>query len=91
MPDGQVITIGSERFRCPEALFKNDVLGKEANGIDETTYNSIMRCDVDVRRELYANTVLSGGTTMYPGNITFLSIGYPKINGLFEMAVIQSV
>ena len=68
MPDGQVITIGSERFRCPEALFKNDVLGKEANGIDETTYNSIMKCDVDVRKELYANTVLSGGTTMYPGN-----------------------
>jgi len=67
MPDGQVITIGSERFRCPEALFKNDVLGKEANGIDETTYNSIMKCDVDVRKELYANTVLSGGTTMYPG------------------------
>merc|ERR1719289_758761 len=67
MPDGQVITIGSERFRCPEALFKNDVLGKEANGIDETTYNSIMKCDVDVSRELYANTVLSGGTTMYPG------------------------
>ena len=22
LPDGQVITIGSERFRCPEALFK---------------------------------------------------------------------
>ena len=72
MPDGQVITIGSERFRCPEALFKNDVLGKEANGIDETTYNSIMKCDVDVRKELYANTVLSGGTTMYPGKIVHL-------------------
>jgi len=67
MPDGQVITIGSERFRCPEALFQNSVLGKEANGIDETTYNSIMKCDVDVRKELYSNTVLSGGTTMYPG------------------------
>jgi len=67
MPDGQIITIGSERFRCPEALFKPSVLGKEDLGIDETTYNSIMKCDVDVRKELYANTVLSGGTTMYPG------------------------
>merc|ERR1719228_2670875 len=26
-----------------------------------------MKCDVDIRKDLYANTVLSGGTTMYPG------------------------
>uniref|UniRef100_A0A2K5HWF2 Uncharacterized protein n=1 Tax=Colobus angolensis palliatus TaxID=336983 RepID=A0A2K5HWF2_COLAP len=36
-------------------------------GIHETTFNSIMKCDVDIRKDLYANTVLSGGTTMYPG------------------------
>merc|ERR1712110_777747 len=35
--------------------------------IHETTYNSIMKCDVDIRKDLYANTVMSGGTTMYPG------------------------
>merc|ERR1712037_554814 len=42
-------------------------LGMESAGIHETTYNSIMKCDVDIRKDLYANTVLSGGTTMYPG------------------------
>merc|ERR1711973_422795 len=42
-------------------------LGMEPCGIHETTYNSIMKCDVDIRKDLYANTVLSGGTTMYPG------------------------
>ena len=26
-----------------------------------------MKCDVDIRKDLYANTVLSGGTTMFPG------------------------
>merc|ERR1711890_141115 len=36
-------------------------------GIHETTFNSIMKCDVDIRKDLYANTVMSGGTTMYPG------------------------
>merc|ERR1712212_975215 len=40
----------------------------EACGIHETTYNSIMKCDVDIRKDLYANTVMSGGTTMYPSN-----------------------
>merc|ERR1712123_252029 len=38
-------------------------LGMEACGIHETTYNSIMKCDVDIRKDLYANTVMSGGTT----------------------------
>uniref|UniRef100_A0A671SX00 Actin, cytoplasmic 1 n=2 Tax=Cyprinoidei TaxID=30727 RepID=A0A671SX00_9TELE len=67
LPDGQVITIGNERFRCPEALFQPSFLGMESCGIHETTFNSIMKCDVDIRKDLYANTVLSGGTTMYPG------------------------
>merc|ERR1712002_534250 len=26
-----------------------------------------MKCDVDIRKDLYANTVMSGGTTMYSG------------------------
>jgi len=67
MPDGQVLTIGSERFRCPEVLFKPITLAKEFPGIHETTYQSIMKCDVDVRKDLYANIVLSGGSTMYAG------------------------
>merc|ERR1712178_300876 len=67
LPDGQVITIGNERFRCPEALFQPTFLGMESPGVHETTYNSIMKCDVDIRKDLYANVVLSGGTTMYSG------------------------
>ena len=67
LPDGQVITIGNERFRCPETLFQPSFIGMESSGIHETTYNSIMKCDVDIRKDLYANTVLSGGTTMFPG------------------------
>ena len=39
----------------------------ESCGIHETTFNSIVKCDVAIWEDLYANTVLSGGTTMYPG------------------------
>ena len=67
LPDGQVITIADERFRCPEVLFNPAIIGMEAVGIHETTYNSIMKCDVDIRKDLYSNIVLSGGTTMFPG------------------------
>jgi len=67
LPDGQVITIGNERFRTPEALFQPSFLGRESAGIHEATYNSIMKCDIDIRKDLYGNVVLSGGTTMFPG------------------------
>jgi len=67
LPDGQVITIGNERFRAPESLFQPSFIGMESCGVHETTYNSIMKCDVDIRKDLYANIVLSGGSTMYPG------------------------
>jgi actin len=63
----QVITIGSERFRCPEALFQPHFVGMESPGIHEVTYQSIMKCDVDIRKDLYGNIVMSGGTTMFPG------------------------
>merc|ERR1711953_228881 len=66
LPDGQVITVGAERFRCAEVLFKPNLIGRESEGIHKLTYDSIMKCDVDIRRDLYENTVLSGGSTMFP-------------------------
>jgi len=67
LPDGNVIVIGNERFRCPEVLFQPSLIGKEASGIHDCTFQTVMKCDVDIRRDLYANIVLSGGTTMFPG------------------------
>ena len=67
LPDGNVIVIGAERFRCPEVLFQPSFIGKEASGIHDCTFQTIMKCDVDIRRDLYANIVMSGGTTMFQG------------------------
>jgi actin-related protein len=67
LPDGNVITIGNERFRAPEVLFQPNFIGMEGNGIHKLTHNSIMKCDVDIRRDLWANLVCSGGTTMFDG------------------------
>jgi len=67
LPDGQVITIGNERFRAPESLFQPSFLGMEQAGLHEAIFGSIMKCDIDIRKDLYANNVMSGGTTMYPG------------------------
>eukprot|EP00488_Nonionellina_sp_1-RS-2012_P001431 TRINITY_DN22_c0_g1_i6.p1 TRINITY_DN22_c0_g1~~TRINITY_DN22_c0_g1_i6.p1 ORF type:complete len:378 (-),score=141.55 TRINITY_DN22_c0_g1_i6:149-1282(-) len=67
LPDGQVITIGAERFRAPEVLFKPSLIGLEQEGIHKLTFSSIMKCDVDIRKDLYGNVVMSGGSTMYQG------------------------
>ncbi|KAI9863871.1 MAG: actin [Trichoglossum hirsutum] len=67
LPDGQILTIGNERFRAPEALFQPSVLGLESGGLHVSIYNTIMKCDVDIRKDLYGNIVLAGGSTMYPG------------------------
>lgn len=67
LPDGEILKVGSQMFRCPEALFKPSMIGLEADGFHDMTYKSINKCDIDVRRDLYGNIVLSGGTTMFKG------------------------
>jgi actin-related protein len=84
LPDGQVITIGNERFRCPEALFQPAFLGMESAGIHETTYNSIMKCDVDIRKDLYGNIVLSGGATI----LIFMVDGAKAVNSFCILSAI---
>lgn len=67
LPDGKVITIDKERFIVPESLFQPSIIGMESAGIHEIIYNSIMKCDIDIRTNLYSNMVIAGGSTMYPG------------------------
>merc|ERR1719414_325283 len=65
LPDGNIVKIKAERFRAPEVLFQPNFIGKEADGIHSLTYDSIQKCDIDIRKDLYTNIVLSGGTTMF--------------------------
>ena len=59
--------MGSERFRCPEVLFQPSFIGKAAGGVHDATFQSIMTCDVDIRKDLCSNVVLSGGCAMFAG------------------------
>ena len=67
LPDDTYITIKDQRIRCPEALFKPEMLGKHGVGIAQACYNSIQKCDIDIRKDLYNNIVLSGGNSMFDG------------------------
>ncbi|KAG7163237.1 Actin-related protein 2-like 1 [Homarus americanus] len=67
LPDGRIIKVGGERFEAPEALFQPHLINVEGQGIAELLFDTIQRCDIDIRPELYKHIVLSGGSTMYPG------------------------
>ena len=53
LPDGNMITVGDERFCCAEVLFQPSFIGEEAS---DTSFRDITKCDVDLRKNLYAMT-----------------------------------
>ena len=68
LPDRSQITVkGTVRMQVPELIFKPDLNGKSCNSIQQLAWTSVSNSDVDVRRDLLKNVIMSGGTTMYEG------------------------
>lgn len=59
--------LGSERFRAPEILFNPELIGMEYAGVHQVIVDSINRVDLDLRKSLFSNIVLSGGSTLCRG------------------------
>ena len=64
LPDGKEVNLDKELFTCPELLFKPDLIGMEIPGIHMQMYNSIMKCENELRKDLYSNIILAGGNTL---------------------------
>ena len=60
LPDGNIVTLGAEKYECPEVLFNPAVIGEDFNGIHHLVYRSIESTDIDLRMNLYKNIVLAG-------------------------------
>ena len=67
LPDGTYLKIKEQRIICPECLFKPSIIGRNGDGISLSCYNSIQKCDIDIRKELYNCVCLSGGNSMFKG------------------------
>ncbi|KAK1175841.1 actin-3-like [Acipenser oxyrinchus oxyrinchus] len=67
LPDGHLITVGKERFRCPEALFRPNLLGSQEPGLHALTMNSINKCDINLKKDLLKNILVCGGSTLFKG------------------------
>ena len=64
LPDGNELKLEKELFICPETLFSPILTGQEIPGIPMQMYNSIMKCENDIRKDLYSNIILAGGNTL---------------------------
>ena len=69
LPDGQTVMVNAPRFMAPEAVFDPGLIkeGDETDGMHKMGFGSIQDCDIDIRKDLYNNVILSGGTTLYEG------------------------
>jgi centractin len=67
LPDGQRVTLGAERFRAPELLFRPSLLGYEFPGVAEAVHMAVQRSDMELRGPLLQSLVLAGGTTQMRG------------------------
>lgn len=56
--------VGQERYRAPEILFDPELIGLEYPGVHQIVQDAITRTDLDLRKSLYLNIVLSGGSTL---------------------------
>ena len=67
MPDGGVVNLGNERFRCAELMFNPRLDYFEYDGIHRVIYDAIMNCASDARKDLFANICLFGGNSILDG------------------------
>jgi actin-related protein len=74
LPDNNtIVRLGSERYACPELLFqpiffdkKFSALGQEQpSPIHEQAFKAIKKCDDDIQKDLFLNTVLCGGSSLF--------------------------
>lgn len=81
LPRPYVPKVGPARFRAPELLFQPDLVGDESEGLHEVLAFAIHKSDLDLRRTLFANIVLSGGSTLFKGALTWEVVVGPRAGG----------
>jgi actin len=68
LPDNENVNVpGTVRIQCPELLFKPELNGFSCKSLHALTWASVQCSDIDYRKELLKNIILSGGSTMYEG------------------------
>nr|XP_016496078.1 PREDICTED: actin-related protein 5-like isoform X1 [Nicotiana tabacum] len=79
--DFQII-LGVERFRCPEVLFKPNLIGIDQSGLDEMVGVSLRRLPTwgqGLGDKMTTSILMTGGSCLYPGMAERLEAGIRMI------------
>jgi actin-related protein len=65
LPDGKILNLNPEQLNnSTEILFKPILIDMDIMGLHEVVYKTIAKAQIDLRRDLYANICLSGGSSL---------------------------
>lgn len=79
LPDGKTLDVGPERFKTCELMFKPETLEadrsgifgvaspSEMQGLHDCIVDSVSKCDADLKKDLLAAVLVTGGNTLFPG------------------------
>ena len=82
LPDENIFTVCAKRFRCAEVLFQTKTYSSQTKTSSMSAPNAsvarkccsgqmIVKCDVDIRKNLYTSVVLpSGARTCFMGSVS---------------------
>lgn len=62
-----ILTVSTERFRCPELLFKPRFDGLEVDSLDRAVFNSVESCDDTIRADICKGIIVCGGSALFKG------------------------
>eukprot|EP01095_Lingulamoeba_sp_RSL-Kostka_P007073 TRINITY_DN2233_c3_g1_i1.p1 TRINITY_DN2233_c3_g1~~TRINITY_DN2233_c3_g1_i1.p1 ORF type:complete len:443 (+),score=153.22 TRINITY_DN2233_c3_g1_i1:149-1477(+) len=92
IPDGNIVEVGHHRFQIPECLFRPELLHENPGytGVHQMIVNSIAKCDIDIRKELYNSILVSGESACYDGFIDRLHSELVLIAQSHRLKIISS-
>lgn len=67
LPDGNIVDLGNEIYEIPESIFSPNIIEIQSENLPKTIINSINKCDISTRKELFNNIILGGGNTFIKG------------------------
>lgn len=67
LPDGSEISLGKERYEPPEIMFDPSIIGREVPAIHEMVHNVLQKSDLELRKHLHKDILLTGGNTKFNG------------------------
>jgi len=80
LPDGKSVELKGERIKILEKFFQPNDMLPGFSGVHQMVVESVTKAEIDIRRDLFQNIILSGGNTHFKGFMDRLMRLIPDIS-----------